>query len=293
MLGTHCAPRKYPQNVALLCNSLTNLLFPWVTTKPNIKTKRRSEVRHRSVHVRCHLHIFHFSWFHFTLSWITCFALLGVRLPSSLTTRKQTADLPHVSPRFIFFCITAGHLKKRPICPTNQVGNFTISFFFPLSLKSWCTQLYCCIRADFLKKMLLILTVVEQNQSRTDTKSLRPSRLPTSPNSVRKISVGVREKKASKASTTLIVSKHNERSTYWFYIPLQAWPTSSELFDQSKQRRLLQRVCLVGADMLRLAITGGVCSGSLQANQKGPEGQNQSLIRCVWGTMRKRPLSAT
>lgn len=97
---------------------------------------------------------------------------------------------------------------------------------------------------------------------------------------------------ASKASTTLIVSKHNEWSTYWFYIPLQGWPTSSELFDQSKQRWLLQRVCLVCADMLRLAITGGVCSGSPQANQKGPEGQNQRLIRCVWGTMRKRPLSA-
>lgn len=34
---------------------------------------------------------------------------------------------------------------------------------------------------------------------------------------------------------------------------------------------------------------GCVGSGSLQENQKTPEGQNQKLIRCAWGTRRRQP----
>lgn len=98
---------------------------------------------------------------------------------------------------------------------------------------------------------------------------------------------------AFKISTPIIVSKHNEWSAYWFYIPLKGCLTSSELFDHSKQRWLLQRVCLVCADMLCPAITGGVCSGSLQANQKSPWGTKPKAYPLCMGNNEKAPFKCS
>lgn len=146
-----------PQNVALLCNSLTNLLFHWVTTKPNVKTKHRSEVRHQ---FRCScqvsVHIFHFPLLSFSLSWITCVALLGLCLP---------AASPPGSDQLIWLmfyhdsslCVNAAHPKWDQSAQQTRWG-ISRSFFLPLSLKSCGMQLYRCIRADY-SKMLLILEV--------------------------------------------------------------------------------------------------------------------------------------
>lgn len=100
-------------------------------------------------------HIFHFPRLSSTLSWITCVAVLGLGLP---------AASPPGSKQLIWLMFyhdssfaSMRHIRDETNLPNTPGGEFQ-DFFFPLSIKSCCIQLYCCIRANF-SKMLLILDV--------------------------------------------------------------------------------------------------------------------------------------
>lgn len=79
----------------------------------------------------------------------------------------------------------------------------------------------------------------------------------------------------------IIESEHNGWSIYWISILFKRYLLSVEPFDQLKQRWLLHKVCLVCTELPCSAITGGVCSGSLQANQKPQREKTKAYPLCM------------